>query len=219
MIGFGFFFFGALAEPDIALDGRSGLATIRTHFVNERQREDFFRPSSKLFRDFVSHDLVDRYQLAPPQHSAVRHVSYGPLHVSGQDKLDRAFYVESTGSDGSVTTHGAKAVVLAVGPSSRPNVPAVIKAASGSSPGGTDEIEGEAWSHSTAFARCDYDFLGRGAVREKLASGAPVRVVVIGGGSVPIPPSTVTSCLTSLLIVGSWLAQADVLADCRSGHL
>lgn len=104
------------------------------------------------------------------------------------------FRVETTHADGTKEVLGAKAVVFAVGPSSKPNIPVVIKEAlkaAGQSPEedkvdpgaawSKSEVEGEAWCHSASFALDDFTFLSK-RVRAKIDEKKKVTVVVIGGG-------------------------------------
>lgn len=105
------------------------------------------------------------------------------------------FRVESTNADGTKEVLGAKAVVFAVGPSSKPNVPQVVKDALESTgeafkaPPEEDhsaawrrgEVLGRAWCHSAAFALDGFTFLSK-RVRTKIDEFKKVTVVVIGGG-------------------------------------
>jgi hypothetical protein len=106
------------------------------------------------------------------------------------------FRVESTNADGSKEVLGAKAVVFAVGPSSKPNIPQVVKDAleSAGEMVGTpaeegdpsaawrrEEVLGEAWCHSAAFTLANFTFLSK-RVRAKVEERKKVTVVVIGGG-------------------------------------
>lgn len=157
--------------------------------------QDYYRPSTSLFRSFVEEELVNRYHLSSlVTHSTVTSVSYGPLHIQGEEMMD-GFRVESTNADGSKEVLGAKAVVFAVGPSSKPNVPQVVKDALDSA-GETakasleedpsaawrrGDVLGEAWCHSAAFALDGFTFLSK-RVRAKIDERKKVTVVVIGGG-------------------------------------
>jgi hypothetical protein len=136
--------------------------------------------------------------------ATVTSVSYGPLHVQGQEVID-GFRVESTLADGTKEVLGAKAVVFAVGPSSRPNIPKVILNALGLSrsnekgdkeeevdpslPWSRAAVQGEAWCHSAAFALKEFKFLTKG-VGDKIARGVQTTVVVIGGGCVAFAPAS-----------------------------
>lgn len=180
-----------LTRPSLCRPSRTG----RAHTINERERQDYYRPSTSLFRSFVDEELVNRYDLSSlVTHSTVTSVSYGPLHIQGEEMMD-GFRVESTNADGSKEVLGAKAVVFAVGPSSKPNIPQVVKDALESA-GETSkaalendpsaawrrgEVLGEAWCHSAAFALDGFTFLSK-RVRTKMDERKKVTVVVIGGG-------------------------------------
>ncbi|KPV78159.1 uncharacterized protein RHOBADRAFT_3493, partial [Rhodotorula graminis WP1] len=147
----------------------------RAPMINEREREDYHRPSSALFRSFIDSDLVDRYSLAPPSpspplvaHTTVTSVSYEVVHVPGREP-ERGFVVRSTRPDGVDEVRGARAVVLAIGPSCTPSVPRVISEAAGG------------WCHSTAFAMPGCGPMD-GLLGERVRQGKPARVVVLGGG-------------------------------------
>ncbi|GAA5898089.1 hypothetical protein JCM8208_000152 [Rhodotorula glutinis] len=182
----------------------------RAPMINEREREDYHRPSSALFRSFIESDLVDRYSLTPPAppspplvaHTTVTAVSYEVVHVPGREP-EQAFVVRSRRSDGTEEVRGARAVVLAIGPSCTPVVSCVIKeavAASRSGRGQAQEQEqrsasegpsagpwsmeavcGEGWCHSTAFAMPGCAPMD-GPLGERVRQGKPTRVVVLGGG-------------------------------------
>ncbi|BGP12375.1 hypothetical protein JCM10213_002021 [Rhodosporidiobolus nylandii] len=181
--------------------GRIGRAVA----VNERSREDYYRPSTPLFRSFIRSDLIDRYSVAPlVTHTAVTSLTYRPLHIRGRG-VEQGFLVESRRPDGTVEFRGARAVTIAIGPSSKPNIPPVLAAAlprlpdmrrpeETGSPWEKSEICGEGWCHSAAFAlegcRPMDEELGA-----KVRRGERTRVVVVGGG------------LTSAQIVDSLLSS------------
>ncbi|GAA6063920.1 hypothetical protein JCM10212_003538 [Sporobolomyces blumeae] len=188
--------------------------------INERDRQDYFRPSTRLFGNFIAEDLIERYDLAPlVTHSTVTSITYGPLHVEGHEPSE-GFVIESENPDGTTSVSASKAVVVAPGPSNRPNIPAVISSALPSSssmlrasasgcdpsPWDLDEIRGPAWCHSSAFSTEGFTPIGQNALGEKVRQGLPTSVVVIGGG------------LTSVQIVSSLLDQgvSKVHLICRS---
>lgn len=152
-------------------------------------RQDYFRPGSALFRDFIDTELISRYQLSSlVTQATVTSVTYGPIHVQGEDTVE-GMRVVSRMPDGSIETIGAKAVVFAVGPSSKPNIPAVISQAlprhlfdeDPALPWRRDSLQGEAWCHSAAFALEGFKFLSE-RIQRKVRAGKPTTVVVIGGG-------------------------------------
>ncbi|GAA5837254.1 hypothetical protein JCM9279_005631 [Rhodotorula babjevae] len=182
----------------------------RAPMINEREREDYHRPSSSLFRSFIQSDLVDRYALAPPPaphspaappliaHTTVTAVSREVVHVRGREP-ERGLVVRSTRSDGTEEVRGARAVVLAIGPSCAPSVPGVIREAVAASRAGREQeresasegpsagpwskeaVCGEGWCHSTAFAMPGCGPMD-GPLGERVRQGKPARVVVLGGG-------------------------------------
>ncbi|CAO1626693.1 unnamed protein product [Sympodiomycopsis kandeliae] len=150
--------------------------------VNERERKDYFTPSTELFRDFVAEDIVKRYGLStdgnwPSAASALKSgnltsSSQPALTVKGEvdsmawanitvddDVLLEGFYL--TAADGA--SFGAKAVVSAAGPAGQPSIPEPLKQASKpmsvSYEQGEDapptpgcHLHGPGWCHSAALA-------------------------------------------------------------------
>ncbi|BGP36399.1 hypothetical protein JCM10449v2_000300 [Rhodotorula kratochvilovae] len=183
----------------------------RAVMINEREREDYHRPSSTLFRSFIRDDLISRYRTAPlVEHTTVTSVAYETVHVAGRAP-ETAFVVRSTRHDGAEEVRVARAVVMAVGPSSAPNVPCVIRdalpppateAEAGTAPWRKEDICGRGWCHSAAFAlpRCrPMD----GELGERVRQGLPTRVVVIGGGltSAQIVDSLLSAGVTSVTLL------------------
>ena len=142
----------------------------RDSLVNERNRSDYFSPSSSLFRTFCKSELISRYSLDNNivQQGNVTSLSY-PSPSEG-------FRIEVVATDGSKSILASRAVVLAIGSSSAPNVPEVIRAASGAG-----EEEGEGWCHSSAFGREEYRFPPR-AIREAIKAKKVTSMLIIGGG-------------------------------------
>ncbi|GAA5922918.1 uncharacterized protein JCM15063_003467 [Sporobolomyces koalae] len=181
--------------------------------INERDRQDYYRPSTPLFGRFVKDDVIERYDLdSLVTHTTVKSISYGPLHVAGQEPC-QGFLVSSLNPDGSTSVRASKAVVVAPGPSNRPNIPLVVQQAlppttlpnESGSPWDPKEIRGRDWCHSSAFALPGFSPL-KGPLGGKVRRGASTTVVVIGGG------------LTSVQIIDSLLAQGvtKVHLVCRS---
>lgn len=156
--------------------------------INERDRQDYFRPSSALFNSFISSDLINRYSLSSlVTQSTVTSISYVQLQLEGQDPF-MGFLVHSTNPDGSTSISASKAVVVAAGPSNRPNIPGVIQRALPPSvgreetgPWNEDEIRGENWCYSSAFARKGFSPI-EGRLGEKIRRGETTTVLVVGGG-------------------------------------
>ncbi|GAA5997241.1 uncharacterized protein JCM10292_000121 [Rhodotorula paludigena] len=184
----------------------------RAAMINERDRDDYFRPSTPLFHSFIHSELIDRYHVAPlVSHATVTSVSYGALHVRGR-KPSQGFIVESVRPDGTREVRGAKAVAMAIGPSTRPNVPAVIRKAlppmpellgvGRQAPWNREAICGEGWCHSSAFALPGCRPVD-GLLGEKLRRGEPTRAVVIGGGltSAQIVDSLIASGVTTVTLL------------------
>lgn len=170
-----------------------------TNLINERDRQDYQRPSTALFRDFVQDDLVARYPVPQVEHTTVTSVAYGLIHVQG-DGPRFGFVIDSVRPDGTLERHAAQAVAMAVGPSSVPSIPEwLLRAATSAPPSAsaaaepepdhrnsrnpwdTAAISGRGWCHSSAFAVPGCRPL-EGPLGEKIRRGQQVRVCVIGGG-------------------------------------
>ncbi|GAA5820495.1 hypothetical protein JCM3770_002273, partial [Rhodotorula araucariae] len=187
----------------------------RAVMINEREREDYHRPSSALFRAFIRDDLITRYGAAPlVQHATVTSVSYESVHVAGRTP-ETAFVVRSTRPDGGADeVRVARAVVMAVGPSGAPNIPRVVRDALPSAPAETaaagrarapwrtDNVCGKGWCHSTAFALSGCRPMD-GELAARVRAGLPTRVVVIGGGltSAQIVDSLLSDGVTSVTLL------------------
>lgn len=164
--------------------------------VSERDRKDYFTPSTALFRDFVQSDLVQRYGLdnkGKPWSTAadalgagkaddgdgqlitlvkgdVAALEWGPLHIKGWDHMDGFSMRLACG-----TCIGAKAVVCATGPGVTPAVPAYLAA------NGISCASGPGWCHSTVLGSPGKD-LPPAELVEKERVGVASTLVVIGGG-------------------------------------
>ncbi|KAJ8297192.1 hypothetical protein OF846_000425 [Rhodotorula toruloides] len=188
----------------------------RAALANERERQDYWRPSTPLFHSFIQDDLVNRYDVASLViHTTVTSLSYGPIHVPGEEPQE-GFVVRSVRPDGIVEVRGASAVVMAIGPSSKPFIPPVLRIAlppphppvrptDAAIPWRKDDVCGRAWCHSSAFALPGCRPLD-GELGERVRTGERTHVVVVGGG------------LTSAQIVDSLLSQgvSFVTLVCRS---
>ena len=166
--------------------------------VSERDRKDYFTPSTALFRDFIQSELVQRYGLdnkGKPWSTAAdalnadkaddgdgRHIAlvkgsvaaldWGPLHIKGWDHMDGFSMRLACG-----TCIGAKAVVCATGPGVTPAIPAYLAA-----PGPmATQTSGPGWCHSTVLGSPGKD-LPPAELVEKERMGAASTLVVIGGG-------------------------------------
>ncbi|KAI0016908.1 FAD/NAD(P)-binding domain-containing protein [Xylariomycetidae sp. FL0641] len=127
--------------------------------VDERDRNDYFVPSTPLFKSHCN-CLTDRYDLNHDivTHEVVEDIRYDALqHLSDEGKI---FTVKTN-----QTTHYAKIVVLAVGG----NPPEI--------PGGLCFTEQEGATHAMHLKQMPCP-----ATRLKIAAGSRTNVVVVGGG-------------------------------------
>ena len=185
----------------------------RDALVNERNRSDYFAPSSSLFRSFCETELISRYSLEKNtvQQGTVTSLSY-PSPAEG-------FRLEIVAEDGSKLIIGSRAVVLAIGASSAPNVPEVIGGVAG-----MKEEEGEGWCHSSAFGREEFRFPPR-AVREAIKAKELTSMLVIGGGYVELFQGMWTELMAIRRLTSAQIASlaiergvSKVTLVCR-GHL
>lgn len=167
---------------------RASVSVGGSTLINERDRQDYQRPSTPLFRDFIRDELVERYAVPQVEHEKVTAVSYGLIHVEG-DGLRNGFVIESVDSDGAVRRAAAQAVTMAIGPSSVPAVPTWL-VGEATPPGGAqvdadpwrkEAICGEGWCHSSAFAVPGCRPLD-GPLGRKVAAAQATRACVVGGG-------------------------------------
>jgi lysine/ornithine N-monooxygenase len=134
------------------------------HYLLDRQ--DYFVPSSDLFIDFCQ-DVISRYDL----HSLIRKadvtsIEHAHLHAKDAALSPSPGFCITTVSSG---TFGARAVILAVGVSSNPNIPSYL------SPQSLDA----GWCHSSALK--ERAFLSD-SLQMKIQSQRATHIVVIGGG-------------------------------------
>jgi len=120
-------------------------------------RDDYYTPSTSLFRSFVQEEVVARYGVE----SLIEQGTVVSLVFSDDKQL---FEVHT--ADGRVFF--SKAVVMAIGPGAIPNVPKLLQDFEGSS----DCVYGEGWCHTSAFL--DKTF--------RLRAGDNGVLLLIGGG-------------------------------------
>ncbi|KAI5287425.1 hypothetical protein KEM52_001588, partial [Ascosphaera acerosa] len=134
--------------------------------IDERDRKDYYCPPTSLFRDYCA-SVVGRYRLDSDtlvQQAQVTDLAYGVVPESGEP--DRKVFTARTADGRTVYAH---AVVCAVGPGLRKNLPWRLSAA-----------EARGAVHSSEIARGEA-FLPP-HVRERVRCGRETDVVVVGGG-------------------------------------
>ncbi|KAK7460452.1 hypothetical protein VKT23_009173 [Stygiomarasmius scandens] len=133
-----------------------GKAPRQVH-VNIREKNDYYTPSTSLFKSFVQEEVVARYGVE----SLIEQGTVVSL-VFNDDKQLFEIYT----ADGRVFF--SKAVVMAIGPGAIPNVPKLLQDFEGSS----DCVYGKGWCHTSAFL--DKSF--------RLRAGDNGVLLLIGGG-------------------------------------
>ncbi|KAI4251860.1 MAG: hypothetical protein LQ352_004607 [Teloschistes flavicans] len=136
--------------------------------IDERDRKDYFTPTSDIFHDYCD-SVLRRYSLENTvQQAQVASIDFGlsvefGLHIDGSPET-KIFKVMAL--DG--VSKYAKIVVLAIGPGGSPVIPRHLSAA-----------EEEGACHSTQLPK--RTFLSR-TVRDKILARKPTAVVIVGGG-------------------------------------
>jgi hypothetical protein len=153
--------------------GNKGGQAMAPCTVDERDRKDYFTPSTTMFGDFVA-SVVGKYGLAGDgdgegvvREERVEDVVFGNVPIfEGKGGSERVFTVRSEGGG----VHYAKAVVLAVGAGNKPSIP---------EPFGSVGMGHEAACHALTLR-------GEGGLpkllKAKVAAGKRTNVLVVGGG-------------------------------------
>lgn len=136
--------------------------------IDERDRKDYFTPTSDIFHDYCD-SVLQRYSLEDiVEQAQVASIDFGPsaefgLHVDGALETNVFKVVALDG-----VTKYAKIVVLAIGAGGSPAMPRYLS-----------PTETEGACHSTQLPK--QAFLSR-SVRERIFARKPTSVVVVGGG-------------------------------------
>ncbi|KAL8629799.1 hypothetical protein Q9189_004472 [Teloschistes chrysophthalmus] len=136
--------------------------------IDERDRKDYFTPTSDIFHDYCD-SVLQRYSLEDiVEQAQVASIDFGPpdefgLHIDGAPET-HVFKVVTVGG----VTKYAKIVVLAIGAGGSPVMPRHLS-----------PVEKEAACHSTQLSK--QAFLSRN-VKDKILARKPTTVVVVGGG-------------------------------------
>lgn len=131
--------------------------------IDERDRKDYFRPSTALFNDFCE-SIVDRYGLRSAVHQAeIQSIEYGFVENEYAPNTEKVFSVQT-----STGVKHARAVVLAIGIGVVPRMPTPLL---------PHELEGAC--HSSQVVENEFP---PSHIRHKIARGAETNVVVVGGG-------------------------------------
>ena len=129
--------------------------------IDERERQDYFTPSSDIFDDYCR-DIVKRYNLSPAK--LIRKETVLDIdHHSSSIETDQYFTVTTTSG-----VHHALAVVLAVGAGNAPFMP--------------PELTAKASSLEGACHAFDITTFPPPHIQAKIAARKPTNIVVIGGG-------------------------------------
>lgn len=146
--------------------------------INERERSSYARPSSGVFQDFCSKELVERYQLGPVlRQETVKSLKYGHLHIRGEGH-GRGFTVVTQNGK----KYGAKFVVVSIGGQESPSMPKFLS--------DYHEAQGEmlnpsvhkgpGWCHSRCFSYGGTKEFKEAVRLSKLSNDGII--LVIGGG-------------------------------------
>lgn len=131
--------------------------------IDERDRKDYFRPSTALFNDFCE-SIVDRYGLRNAVHRAeIQSIEYGFVENECVPDTEKVFAVQTTAG-----LKYARAVVLAIGMGVVPRMPTALL---------PHELEGAC--HSSQVVENEFP---PPHIRHKIAKGTETNVLVVGGG-------------------------------------
>lgn len=154
------------------LCGKCGKQAMAPATVDERDRKDYFTPSSELFGDFVE-GVVQRYGLGEEgvvREERVERVDYGfSKERTGEEESERVFTVRT----GEGVRHFARTVVVAVGAGNAPCIPPPF-----------GDVVGVGRKHEAAC----HALAMRGdcglpeVLKRKVTAGKRTNVLVIGGG-------------------------------------
>ncbi|KAE9971540.1 hypothetical protein BLS_004405 [Venturia inaequalis] len=130
--------------------------------VDERDRRDYFTPSSKLFRDQCE-SVIARYGLAETE---IREESLQDIDYEYDDfsPTEKVFRVKTDRG-----LHLAKTVVMAVGPANEPTIPMAPRA--------VNSMPGEGQCHAMHIRK-----IPDPNVQRKMKQGKSTSILVIGGG-------------------------------------
>ncbi|PYI34119.1 hypothetical protein BP00DRAFT_484912 [Aspergillus indologenus CBS 114.80] len=135
--------------------------------IDERDRKDYFSPSTGLFADYCA-SIVARYRLDRPgliRQSEVTDIQYGELpHADPAPAPATAKVFTVTAADG--TRHYSRAVVLAIGPGTQKILPFALT-----------PTEQQGACHSSEIRA-----FPSATVQAKIRQRQPTHVVVVGGG-------------------------------------
>lgn len=131
--------------------------------IDERDRKDYFRPSTALFNDFCE-SIVDRYKLrSAVQRAEIQSIEYGFVENECVPNTEKVFAVQT-----SAGVQYARAVVLAIGMGVVPRMPTTLL---------PHELDGAC--HSSQVVENEFP---PSHIRYKIAQGVETNVVVVGGG-------------------------------------
>lgn len=161
----------AKPAPENIGDNKSGSNHDRLGIVdvNMRDWKDYYRPSTKFFRDFCQ-DIINRYDL----HNCVRKdevvkIQYKDMYIYDQDRMERGFVFQTELGQ----IYGAKACVVASGHRGRINYP--IKGISHLPP----SLDRSCHTTDLFTRKVPYP---HPRIEQKLKNGQPAKMLIVGGG-------------------------------------
>jgi len=153
---------------------RKGRFLGRTPDVDERDRKDYYTPSTDLF-DCHCTDVIQRYKLSTDmlKHENVVEIIYEDIGSLGDVEHDSVISLEDEPKIFRVKTdravHYARVVILAVGPGNHPSIPSI--------PGIPSGISHEGFTHAMHIKQFPTQH-----VIEKIKTRRPTNMVIVGGG-------------------------------------
>lgn len=131
--------------------------------INERERKDYFRPSTSLFHDYCD-SIVDRYGLRNAvQQAKIESIKYGFVENGEVPATEKVFSIQT-----SAGLQYARTVVLAIGMGLVPRMPTALF---------SHELDGAC--HSSQIVEKEFP---PAHIRQKISQGRRTNLVVVGGG-------------------------------------
>lgn len=141
----------------------SGAGQRRILEINERERKDYFRPSTSLFHDYCD-SIIDRYGLQHAvQQAKIESIKYGFVENGEVPATEKVFSIQTSAS-----LQYARTVVLAIGMGLVPRMPTTLS---------SHELDGAC--HSSQIVEKEFP---PAHITQKISQGRRTNLVVVGGG-------------------------------------
>lgn len=131
--------------------------------INERERKDYYRPSTSLFHDYCD-SIIDRYGLRNAvQQAKIESIKYGFVENGEVPATEKVFSIQT-----SAGMLYARTVVLAIGMGLVPRMPTTLL---------SHELDGAC--HSSQIVGEEFP---PAYIRQKISQGSSTNLIVVGSG-------------------------------------